>query len=238
MTSTPAGINCGSGAGCEAEFEEGTEVTLSQAAASGSEFKEWSGACTGSGACKVTMSAAKAVGAKFDPIPRTLSITKAGTGTGEVKCKFNGGSARSLHQPLAQRHRGRSPSHRKRRFELRRLQRGNRLGASCSTSPCSFTIEANSTLTATFNLDRQTEVQAHRLQVGNRLGHRDLDSPPGSTAAPAQAVKHEFEEGTEVTLSRRLRRLGIQRMDRRLHGLGDLQSDDGGGEERSAPSSP
>ena len=99
VTSSPSGINCGTGANCEAEFEEGTEVTLAQAAASGSEFKEWSGACTGSGACKVTMSAAKSVGAVFTPIPRTLSITKAGTGTGEVKCKFNGGSAGACTSP-------------------------------------------------------------------------------------------------------------------------------------------
>ena len=91
VTSTPSGINCGSGAGCEAEFEEGVEVTLNQAASPGSEFKEWSGACTGSGTCKVTMSAAKSLGAVFSPIPRTLSITKAGTGSGEVKCKLNGG---------------------------------------------------------------------------------------------------------------------------------------------------
>ena len=59
VTSTPAGINCGSGAGCEHEFEEGTEVTLSQSASTGSEFKEWTGACTGSGICKATMSEAR-----------------------------------------------------------------------------------------------------------------------------------------------------------------------------------
>jgi IPT/TIG domain/Divergent InlB B-repeat domain len=66
VTSTPSGINCGTGSGCEAEFESGKEVELSQSAASGSEFKEWTGACTGSGACKVTMSAAKSVGAVFN----------------------------------------------------------------------------------------------------------------------------------------------------------------------------
>ena len=62
-------------------------MTLSQAAASGSEFKEWSGACTGSGACKVTMSAAKAVGAVFNLIPKPkfkLSVTKTGGGTGTI----------------------------------------------------------------------------------------------------------------------------------------------------------
>ena len=70
VTSTPAGINCGTGSGCEHEFEEDVEVTLSQVAASGSEFKEWTGACTGSGACKVTVSEAKNVGAVFNLIPK------------------------------------------------------------------------------------------------------------------------------------------------------------------------
>jgi hypothetical protein len=64
VTSNPAGISCG--ATCSAEFTESTVVTLSKAADSGSEFVEWTGACTGTGACEVTMSAAKSVTATFD----------------------------------------------------------------------------------------------------------------------------------------------------------------------------
>jgi hypothetical protein len=63
VTSSPAGIDCGSK--CSAEYEEGEEVTLSASAASGSSFAGWSGACTGTGTCKVTMSAASAVTATF-----------------------------------------------------------------------------------------------------------------------------------------------------------------------------
>jgi hypothetical protein len=62
----PGTINCGSGAGCEHEFLSGAVVTLTHEATAGSEFKEWTGACTGSGACEATMSAARSVGAKFD----------------------------------------------------------------------------------------------------------------------------------------------------------------------------
>jgi hypothetical protein len=40
-------------------------VTLTAAAASGSTFTGWSGACTGTGACSVTMSAAQSVTATF-----------------------------------------------------------------------------------------------------------------------------------------------------------------------------
>jgi len=64
VTSSPAGISCG--ITCSFEFEEGKEVTLIPSAESGSEFISWSGACTGSGACKVTMSSAKEVSATFN----------------------------------------------------------------------------------------------------------------------------------------------------------------------------
>jgi hypothetical protein len=60
-------ISCGSE--CEKEFEEGAKVTLIKSADPGSEFVEWGGACTGTGSCEVTMSAAKEVTAKFDPKP-------------------------------------------------------------------------------------------------------------------------------------------------------------------------
>jgi hypothetical protein len=70
-------------------------VTLSAEAAPGSEFSGWSGACSGSGSCRVTLGAATAVGADFKPIEhptapahaqsaRVLTITVAGSGFGTV----------------------------------------------------------------------------------------------------------------------------------------------------------
>ena len=84
VTSNPAGISCG--ATCSASFTSGTVVTLTQAAGTGSTFAGWSGACTGTGACSVTISAAKAVTATFNTTSTTfaLTVTKAGTGTGTV----------------------------------------------------------------------------------------------------------------------------------------------------------
>src|SRR6478752_5078267 len=83
VTSSPAGIECGSE--CSASFLHGTEVTLSPSPAAGSEFKGWSGACTGTGACKVTMLAAKSVGAEFSPVPKfALKVTRSGNGSGAV----------------------------------------------------------------------------------------------------------------------------------------------------------
>ncbi|HEV7608027.1 MAG TPA: GDSL-type esterase/lipase family protein [Steroidobacteraceae bacterium] len=85
VTSNPAGINCGST--CNASFTNGTSVTLIAAAAGGSAFAGWSGACSGTGGCTVSMTQARSVTAAFNLITPTtfsLAVTRAGTGTGTV----------------------------------------------------------------------------------------------------------------------------------------------------------
>jgi hypothetical protein len=67
ITSSPAGIAC-PGANCAAPFESGTAVALNAIPAVGWSFERWSGACTGSGACVVNMSAAESVTATFQRI--------------------------------------------------------------------------------------------------------------------------------------------------------------------------
>src|SRR3984957_13969756 len=56
VTSAPAGIVCPET--CSASFASGTQVTLTQSASDGSVFAGWSGACSGIGACVVTVTAA------------------------------------------------------------------------------------------------------------------------------------------------------------------------------------
>ncbi|MGR0481752.1 MAG: InlB B-repeat-containing protein [Candidatus Electronema sp. V4] len=63
VTSNPPGISCGTA--CGASFTAGQSVTLTAAAASGSAFAGWSGACSGTGSCVVTMDADKSVTATF-----------------------------------------------------------------------------------------------------------------------------------------------------------------------------
>ena len=67
ITSNTGGIDCG--ATCSASFAGGTKVILTATPSSGSTFAGWSGDCTGTGSCVVTMSAAKAVTATFKPAP-------------------------------------------------------------------------------------------------------------------------------------------------------------------------
>jgi hypothetical protein len=64
VTSTPSGINCPGGA-CSASYAAGTRVTLTATATPPSVFVGWSGACSGTGPCTVTMNASTTVGYKF-----------------------------------------------------------------------------------------------------------------------------------------------------------------------------
>jgi len=82
VTSSPAGINCGTD--CTELYNSGTVVTLTATPATGSTFTGWSGACTGIGACAVTMNAAKSVTATFTLNQYALTVSKTGTGSGTV----------------------------------------------------------------------------------------------------------------------------------------------------------
>ncbi|MCX7555723.1 S8 family serine peptidase [Xanthomonadaceae bacterium JHOS43] len=73
ITSSPAGINCGSS--CAARFNANATVTLTASSASGSRFVGWSGACSGSSTtCTLTANRAHAAQARFDvPVTRLSS---------------------------------------------------------------------------------------------------------------------------------------------------------------------
>ena len=84
--SNPAGINCGGT--CSHHFAINAVVTLSAVPAPGSVFAGWGGACSGSGACTVTMNQARQVTATFEFRHNLqLSIISEGTtfDTGTVR---------------------------------------------------------------------------------------------------------------------------------------------------------
>jgi DNA-binding beta-propeller fold protein YncE len=91
IVSSVAGIECG--AVCESGFDEGSTVTLIATAAAGSHIAGWSGCDSQPTAdtCKVAMSAARAVSARFDlepevvippPVVQQRTLTVASTGLG------------------------------------------------------------------------------------------------------------------------------------------------------------
>jgi uncharacterized cupredoxin-like copper-binding protein len=79
VKSSPAGISCPSA--CQAGFSYGTAVSLSATAGAGYKFTGWSGACSGTGACPITMFSPTSVTATFTAIPETLTVGVSGSGT-------------------------------------------------------------------------------------------------------------------------------------------------------------
>jgi hypothetical protein len=67
VTSSPAGINCG--ATCSSAYNQGTSVTLTAAATNGSTFTGWSGACSGTVTCILSITQNLSATAIFDFSP-------------------------------------------------------------------------------------------------------------------------------------------------------------------------
>jgi hypothetical protein len=91
VTSSPSGINCTitggavASTGCKKSFSEGTVVTLTATPKAGHAFRGWfSGTCSGTAPCRVTMSQSRTVDARFLKGPFTVKIAGGGTGSGRV----------------------------------------------------------------------------------------------------------------------------------------------------------
>ena len=63
VTSAPSGINCG--ITCSYDFDYNTSVTLTASVSRYSIFNGWSGACSGTGSCVVSMTEVRTVNADF-----------------------------------------------------------------------------------------------------------------------------------------------------------------------------
>jgi Divergent InlB B-repeat domain len=79
VTSSPAGINCGTD--CTEQVNDGAQMTLTATAASGHAFRGWTGCDSVNGNnCTVTMGSDRTVSAKF-VARRSLTVKKTGSGT-------------------------------------------------------------------------------------------------------------------------------------------------------------
>jgi Divergent InlB B-repeat domain/Right handed beta helix region len=64
---TSSGVACPGD--CSETYDQGQRVTLTATPSNGSTFAGWSGACSGTGACELTMDSDKSVTASFNPAP-------------------------------------------------------------------------------------------------------------------------------------------------------------------------
>ena len=69
---------------CSADLEYGTPVVLTANPDGSSTFTGWTGDCTGTGTCSLTMNADRDVVAHFDPQTAHLAVNRTGSGSGSV----------------------------------------------------------------------------------------------------------------------------------------------------------
>ncbi|HTJ44209.1 MAG TPA: InlB B-repeat-containing protein [Kofleriaceae bacterium] len=188
VTSNVGSINCGGT--CADLYTSGTTVTLTASASAGSTFTGWSGACSGSGACVVTVSAATNVVATFTVDQHTLALTKNGTGAGNV----TGGGLNCGGTCTAQVAYGTQVT-------LVATPSGGSTfagwsGGGCSgTGTCVTTITADTNITATFNVTTYT-LTAN--VAGNGSG--SVSSSPSGISCPG-TCSSSYAYNTVVTLT-------------------------------------
>ena len=190
-TVTGGEINCGGT--CEKIYAAGAMVSLTARADTGSTFRGWSGPCTGTGTCSITMDAAKTVVADFEkPVIKSLTVTIAGAGKGKVTgpkidCSPD---CRESYLP--------SPAPNETVVLTAQVDATSSFvgwtGACTGTSPtCSITMTASKTVTATFNTSQLTVSKA-----GDGTG-TVTSSPTGINCGAACVQK--FPPRTSVTLT-------------------------------------
>ena len=129
VVSTPAGIDCG--ADCTVVFPSGTSVTLKAVEGYRARFAGWSGDCSGTTSCVVSMTGDHAVQATFTAVgppgcrvPRLLGLSLA---TAKAKlvlanCKLGNVSHEALDAEAEGQGRGRAPEGRDETEERRQGQ--------------------------------------------------------------------------------------------------------------------
>jgi len=188
ITSSPSGISCG--ADCAESYDAHTQITLTPSPAADSVFSGWSGGCTGSGTCQVTMDAASSVTATFTLRRFTLTVTRTGTGAGTITSSPSGiscGTECSEAYDAGT------------RVQLTATPSPGSTfvgwgGACTGTGACSITLTADTSVTAAFAANLELRV----TRTGNGAG--TVSSTPAGVSCGTDCT-HSFAPGTLVTLT-------------------------------------
>jgi len=189
VTSTPAGISCPGT--CSANFASATSVTLTETPAAGSTFAGWSGACSGTSSCSISMTAAESVTASFQAsssqLPLSVSVTGSGAGTvtstpagincpGTCSANFNTGTSVTLTETPAA---------------------GSTFagwsGACSGTGSCSISMTAAESVTANFQSKTVTTtttltVSSAQANAGSSVTFTAKVSPASGNTTPTGSV--------------------------------------------------
>ena len=190
VSSSPAGINCPPD--CSELYNYGDLVTLSATAGFGSTFTGWSGACTGTGPCVVSMDAARTVTANFDLMSYNLNVVKPGNGTGTVTSSPAGISCGADCNE--------SYSHGTIVTLTATASVGSAFsgwsGSGCSgTGSCVVTMDAAKNVSATFTLNQYAVTV-----IKSGTGSGTVTSSPSGINCGADCFEL-YDHGTTVTLS-------------------------------------
>jgi hypothetical protein len=186
-------INCGSGRGCDAYFEQGETARLVANPSPGSTFGGWKtpgGVCSPNLNCRFEVMRVSRLEANFKrtrpPPDKMLTLTKAGGGTGTVTSNpagiscgaacahaFKHGTAVTLTAVASARSRFAGWS-----------------GACLGTGTCTLTMSANRSVTATFKvLCVVPKVKGKKLRAAKRSIRKAHCSPGKVTRAFSKSVK-------------------------------------------------
>jgi uncharacterized repeat protein (TIGR02543 family) len=194
VSSSPSGISCGTS--CTGSYTSGTAVTLSAQPAAGYAFSGWSGACSGTGTCAVTMSATKSVSATFvaAPVSYTLTVANPGSGgtisstPGGISCasacssSYTAGTVVTLTEQAASGH------------------SFGGWGGACtgSASSCTVTMSAAQSVSASFSSSSTSTFVLTTTTAGTGSG--TISSSPSGISC-GSTCSSSFNSGTAVTLS-------------------------------------
>ncbi len=191
VTSSPAGINCGSD--CSQEYELNTSVSLTATAEAGSEFVAWGGACSGSSTCNVNLATNLTVTAVFQELgSQNFSLTTSVVGNGSIASTPSGISCGSdCEESYAEDTQVTLVASAETGFEFNGWS-----GACSGTGSCSVTMNSNKSVTAEFVEEQPSTFDLNVTVIGDG---RVTSSPNGIDCAGD--CNETFDEGTSVTLT-------------------------------------
>ncbi|CAK0766628.1 exported hypothetical protein [Gammaproteobacteria bacterium] len=199
VTSNPAGINCVDGVNdCSKNYAASTNVTLTAAANKGSAFVGWSGDCSGTmNICTVTMNAAKTVTATFTR-KYSLIVIKEGTSNSSNGTVMSSPSGINCGPDCNEDYLSGTSVTLTATVNMGSTFAGwSGGGCSGTTNTCTVTMNAATTVKATFN-SNATTYPLEVKKAGTGTG-RVISSPAGITCG--DDCSENYTPGTSVTLT-------------------------------------